>query len=86
MQKVTELLSRFLHLTPKDKKVKDVAVESILHFFPTLSEAGISVELQNRILFVRGGSSLKHAIQIKKTEILEDINQKTNAGTVKDIR
>lgn len=86
MQKVTELLNRFLHLAPKDKKIKDVATEVLLSMFPSLTRESVALEFQNSILFVRAGNTFKHALQIKKTEVISSINTKIGADTVKDIR
>ena len=84
MQKVTELLNRFLHLVPKDRKVKDIAIEVFETMFP--QGGAFSFEYQNNILYVRGASALKHAVQIKKEDLLRSINAKSGNDQVKDIR
>jgi hypothetical protein len=83
MQKVTNLLNRFLHLVPKDRHIKEIALRVFTNTFP--QGGPFSFEYQKNILFVRGTNALKHAIQIKKEDLLNAIN-KEGGERVKDIR
>ncbi len=85
MQNVRDLLNRFLHLVPKDRKPKEATLAVLQERFPGVAD-GVSLEFQNSIMFIRAGSALKHAVQLKKTEILEEIGRRIGAGVVKDIR
>ena len=85
MQKVTEYLNRFLHLVPRDRQMKEVAADVLNETFPTIP-GKVSIEFQNSILFINGSSALKHAIQLRKMELLTAINERAAGEKAKDIR
>lgn len=86
MQRITSFLGRFVGLTPKDRTIKQSATEVLVKIFNLADTEVPPIEYQNGVLYVRAGSSLKHAIRLKKTEILERIQGVVGKETVKDIR
>lgn len=86
MERITSFLERFTTLVPKDKEVKQKTIEALIEVLGITDIDPTSLSYQNNIMFVRVVGPIKHAIQLKKTEILECIKRKIGKNHPKDIR
>ncbi len=85
MKKVDSLLQQFSTIVVKDQEEKNAIRAAINTFFPN-NKTVYEIKQQKNILYIQGSNTLKHAIQLQKTEILSAIQKKLKNKTIKDIR
>ncbi len=87
MERITSFLSGpASNFISKEKATKQRATEALAGFFGIPHNELPPIELQNGILYIRGGGALKHAIQLRKTEVLDSIQRAAGKDNVKDVR
>jgi len=85
VQKITNLLKKYLSFTPKDSVVKESFLRVLMDFY-NIEVESVNIKYSNGTLFLETSSVIKNVIFLNKEAILNEMRKELKEKTPKNIR